>query len=116
MGLQKEKKLKDGIYLSVTLKDEAIILKSKSTKIRGKIYIVGDKVRNVDLGCIVLQVENVLSDAVYVDSVAHVLTSNIQARSGIVDMNLYWIFENKVLDKKIKEFSILVDEKCLIKN
>jgi hypothetical protein len=70
-----------------------------SVAVFAHLTVSADKeISEIDIRCLRLRVNSILSDAIYVDRVAHVLPGRVRANdAGVVNLDVYWVFDDKSL-------------------
>lgn len=100
---------------------DAAHLNVAGVAVYGDVHITANtRIAVANLGCLYLSVAGRRSSKPYVESVAHILTSNFAADAdGTVRAPLYWIFQGqKVDDIKVENLSLIVDQAhgtCLVR-
>jgi len=92
-----------------TLVTELLVKVFGSVSITG----IGRELSEINLNCIALNVDDTISSDIYIDSAAHVLTSNFKAVNNKVNAKVYWVFQGVTFKKEPHQFKILVKENCL---
>jgi hypothetical protein len=88
-------------------------LNTQGVAVYGDVLVQSEsRLKNVDLGCILLAAGEARSSKPYVDSVAHVMTNSYPADTdGAVRVKLYWVFPGrKITEFKPNELTLSLDQ------
>lgn len=67
----------------------------------------------INLTCLALKTGAVVSDRIYVDSVAHILPENYALQRSQISIEVYWIVESTGIERNATEtFSLIVKDGC----
>jgi hypothetical protein len=96
--------IKDGVIISAKLRGISINSTNQARFVHAELTLNGknEKLKTVNLNCFTLTINNVVSDAIYVDSIASVLNDRYPAGAdGKVQVPVYWSYSvNKSLDER----------------
>jgi hypothetical protein len=75
---------------------------SRNLLIYGNLLLSGfdESVKTINLNCISIRYNQKLSDSIYIDNVAHVLTRSYPVKNGEVEAHVYWLIKDDYLDKE----------------
>lgn len=96
----------DSVNFRVTLKN--LKFDNERSFIYGDLTISStQKISNVNLNCISLEIDKFRNEKVYVDSVAHILAENYSVEDKEkVKINVYWTFVEQINESSIPNFSL----------
>ena len=106
----KSKTLWNELLVKVTLnyfKNSSFTDSNKSSSlVYGSLDIRGKKknIKMFNLDCIVLDIDGSKSEKIYVDSVAHILTSEYIANNNMISVDVYWKFNKPLPYSSFKKF------------
>ncbi len=110
----KNKTLWEKILVKITinsLKNSSVTDSENSTTlVYGTLEIKGGEkiIETVDLECIILEIDKIKSNKLYIDSVAHILPSNYPANNNIISVNVYWKFDKPISQNSLNTFNYIV--------
>ncbi|MBB3228420.1 hypothetical protein FHW69_003055 [Luteibacter sp. Sphag1AF] len=95
--------IKDGVVISAKLRSISTNSTHQARFVYGELTLNGEnkKLKTVNLDCFILTINDVASDAIYVDSIASVLNDRYPADAdGKVQVPVYWSYP---VDKPLEE-------------
>ncbi|MGL1932331.1 MAG: hypothetical protein OCC45_11285 [Desulfotalea sp.] len=107
----KEKLFEDGILIKIDI--NKVEKPKQKNEIESLVYanlsIVGGnpKIKSINLDCISLLIGNRQSEQIYIDSVAHILTSDYSVKNNTVSVDVYWSFQNIVNPDNLSSFDFV---------
>ncbi len=99
------------VKITISSLENSSISDSKKTPtfVYGSIEIKGEKktINTVDLECIIMRIDGIQSKKLYIDSVAHILTSNYPANNNLISVDVYWKFDKIISPDSLKTFDYI---------
>ena len=105
----------DGFSISISLDKIAKIPNENKVEyaVYGNIIIQGDNQNSLvkaDLGCVSLSLLRESSRYLYIDRVAHVMTTDYKATNNKIDVDVYWVFQKEIKMEDINEFDFTLQD------
>lgn len=109
---EKKAMINDKASITIKIYDLKYDESANKTLVYGNM-IINSKIKMgiIDLNCIQLSYKEGISDKIYVNSVAHILTNQYIVDSSVLEESVYWSFNGKI-PVDIESINIEIDKFC----